>query len=130
MDLVERIEEEMNQGFDQLKKLEVGSEEYNMVFKSIKELELLKSSHLDSELSRDLDERKMRIEENKATYVVVNNDIEDSDGKIERRTRIVEKVIGVVGSFVITLMVVRAEQTAIISSKAFDSLSKIKTIFR
>ena len=130
MDLVERIEEEMSQGFDQLKKLEVGSEEYNTVFKSIKELELLKSSHLDSELSRDLDERKMRIEENKATYVVVNSGIEDSDGKIERRTRIVEKVIGVVGSFVITLMVVRAEQTAIISSKAFDSLSKIKTIFR
>lgn len=126
MDLLERIDAELEQGFDQLNKLEVGSEDYKEVLKSIQELELLRSNRLDSDSNRKVSEHKARIEEIRANTQKVEEENKELNEKSERKIRIIEKVLTIVGGGILTIMVCNAEQTSVLSLKPFEVLSKLK----
>lgn len=126
MDLLERIDAELEQGFDQLNKLEVGSEDYKAVLKSIQELELLRSNRLDSDSNRKVSEHKVRIEEIRANAQKVEEENKELNEKGERKIRIIEKVLTIVGGGILTIMVCNAEQTSVLSLKPFEVLSKLK----
>lgn len=126
MDLLERIDTELEQGFDQLNKLEVGSEDYKEVLKSIQELELLRSNRLDSDSNRKVSEHKVRIEEIRANTQKVEEENKELNEKGERKIRIIEKVLTIVGGGILTIMVCNAEQTSVLSLKPFEVLSKLK----
>ena len=129
-DIINKLDEEIEAGFEKLAKLEHGSEEYEKLLKAIKTLEELKEQKQKTDSDLDRRERELLIEEEKAASELENKEADRKASRWEHTSAIIKTAIIGVFTVIGTIITVNAEQTQVISTKGVDLVSKAKNLIR
>lgn len=127
---IEKINGEIEEGLRKLSTLQMGTDEYECVFQSVKALEDLKEKKLKAELDSELDTRKQELAERQAAAEEIDNEKKIKASRFEQIMGIVKTGVIVVGTIIGTVITVNAEQTQVISSKGIELFSKFKNVLK
>ncbi len=128
-EVLRKLEEEIQESLDELCKLQVGSEEYERVFKDIKALQELKEQALLSDSKLDLEARKQELAERSALAESEEKKDAEKTARLGHWVTLVKAGMIAAGTVFCTAMTVNAEKTQVVTSRCVELVSKAKNLF-